>query len=103
MSRLTGKPFLPRKTGILAIGLDCDDGHTRITWGDNFALFGGSEATHEFRAQTAQGLAGRVDEIPVALDGLGLRADGLVLHDDSVANAERKKRNDSRWPDPVQA
>ncbi len=47
MNRPTGKPHLVRKTGILAIGLDCEDGHTRITRGDNFVLFGGSDSTHQ--------------------------------------------------------
>lgn len=35
-----------RKTWLLGVGLDNDDGHTRVTKGENFALFGGSEKTH---------------------------------------------------------
>jgi len=35
-----------RKAVLLGVGLDNKDGHTRITKGDNFALFGGSESTH---------------------------------------------------------
>ncbi len=35
-----------RKAILLGVGLDNKDGHTRITKGDNFALFGGSESTH---------------------------------------------------------
>jgi hypothetical protein len=35
-----------RKALLLGLGLDNKDGHTRITKGDNFALFGGSESTH---------------------------------------------------------
>lgn len=31
---------------LLGLGLDNRDGHTRITKGENFALFGGSESTH---------------------------------------------------------
>jgi len=34
------------KAWLLGVGLDNRDGHTRITKGDNFALFGGSESTH---------------------------------------------------------
>jgi len=33
--------------GILGIGLDNEDGHTRITKGDDFFLVGGSQETHE--------------------------------------------------------
>ena len=32
---------------ILGLGFDSKDGHLRITKGDNFRLFGGSEDTHE--------------------------------------------------------
>ncbi|HUA38677.1 MAG TPA: hypothetical protein VMA35_09830 [Candidatus Sulfopaludibacter sp.] len=35
-----------RKAVILGLGLD-SDGHKRITTGDNFALVGGTEETHE--------------------------------------------------------
>jgi len=43
---------MPRKTKklkkawLLGLGLDNEDGHTRITSGDNFKLVGGSEQTH---------------------------------------------------------
>ncbi len=33
--------------GLLGIGLDDDEGHRRLTTGDNFVLIGGSEETHE--------------------------------------------------------
>ena len=33
--------------GFLGVGLDGDEGHRRITTGDNFLLVGGSEDTHE--------------------------------------------------------
>jgi hypothetical protein len=35
-----------QKAMMLGVGLD-DDGHKRVTKGDNFALVGGSEGTHE--------------------------------------------------------
>ena len=33
--------------GFLGLGLDGDDGHVRVTRGENFHLFGGSHQTHE--------------------------------------------------------
>ena len=33
--------------GLLGLGLDNDDGHKRITKGDEFLLVGGSQETHE--------------------------------------------------------
>ena len=34
------------KKMLLGMGLDCKDGHVRVTKGKNFALLGGSEETH---------------------------------------------------------
>ena len=36
-----------RVQGVLGVGLDGDDGHQRITQGDDFVLLGGSSDTHE--------------------------------------------------------
>jgi hypothetical protein len=38
---------------LLGMGLDCKDGHVRVTKGKNFALFGGSEETHEMMQEKA--------------------------------------------------
>ena len=38
---------------MLGLGLDNEDGHKRITTGENFYLVGGSEETHERMAETA--------------------------------------------------
>ena len=32
---------------LLGVGLDNEDGHTRLTRGDDYVLMGGSEETHE--------------------------------------------------------
>jgi hypothetical protein len=47
MDNPTRRTHIVRKAGILGVGLDSADGHTRITRGDNFTLIGGSEATHQ--------------------------------------------------------
>ena len=36
----------PKKTVLLGLGLDNDDGHLRLTRGKNFHLVGGSQDTH---------------------------------------------------------
>jgi hypothetical protein len=44
-----------RKTKIavlLGLGFDHKDGHKRITAGEKFAIFGGSEETHERMTET---------------------------------------------------
>ncbi|MDO8545317.1 MAG: hypothetical protein Q7S40_33160 [Opitutaceae bacterium] len=46
------KKTAPR-AGLLGIGLDHEDGHKRITTGEQFAIVGGSENTHERMTETA--------------------------------------------------
>ncbi len=40
------------RVALLGVGLDGDDGHTRLTRGDNFVLFGGSDETHSVMQET---------------------------------------------------
>jgi len=49
------KAAKPRRgqAALLGLGLDGDDGHTRLTRGDNFVLFGGSQETHAVMQETA--------------------------------------------------
>lgn len=42
-----------KKSLLLGLGLDNEDGHKRITKGDNFVLMGGSEETHEHMTEKA--------------------------------------------------
>ena len=46
-----GKPAA--KSALLGFGFDADDGHTRLTRGENFLLFGGSQDTHGQMQETA--------------------------------------------------
>ncbi len=41
------------KAGLIGVGLDNDDGHKRVTTGEQFALVGGSQETHERMTETA--------------------------------------------------
>ncbi len=40
------------RAGLLGLGLDNEDGHKRVTTGDQFALVGGSQETHERMTET---------------------------------------------------
>jgi hypothetical protein len=46
------KPKQPVRAGLLGVGLDNDDGHKRITTGEQFAIVGGSEDTHGRMTET---------------------------------------------------
>jgi hypothetical protein len=44
----------PRKSAaLLGLAFDNDDGHTRLTRGNNFVLVGGSQETHAVMQETA--------------------------------------------------
>jgi hypothetical protein len=42
-----------KQAALLGLGLDGNDGHTRLTRGKNFVLYGGSEETHGRMQETA--------------------------------------------------
>lgn len=42
-----------RSSALLGLGLDNQDGQTRLTRGENFVLFGGSQETHAVMQETA--------------------------------------------------
>ena len=56
MSKDSSKPTRKKRgakiSGILGVGLDNEDGHKRITTGDQFVLVGGSQDTHERMTET---------------------------------------------------
>ena len=41
------------QSALFGVGFDNNDGHKRVTKGDNFYLVGGSEETHERMTETA--------------------------------------------------
>ena len=41
-----------RRAMLLGLGFDNQDGHKRVTRGDNFCLVGGSEETHDRMTET---------------------------------------------------
>ena len=47
------RPLSPeeKRAMLLGVGFDNDDGHKRVTKGDNFYLVGGSEETHEMMTE----------------------------------------------------
>jgi hypothetical protein len=53
---------------LLGIGLDSDDGHVRITHGENFHLYGGSRDTHEMMQDHAVKINEKLREREKTLD-----------------------------------
>jgi len=59
--------------GLLGVGLDNDDGHTRITRGPNFYLIGGSQPTHERMQEVAVKFNEKVTERDKRLQDINAR------------------------------
>jgi hypothetical protein len=51
-----------RVAGLLGLAFDAQDGHKRITRGDNFLLVGGSEKTHGLLRDTVIKVTEKLDE-----------------------------------------
>ena len=74
-----------RKTKLLGVGLDNDDGETRITRGENFFLVGGSHETHGTMQEKCIKFNEKLDARGKTLDGLE-RAEFLDIAADCRMN-----------------
>ena len=69
---MAGKSSKPkRKKMLLGLGLDNQDGHTRVTAGDNFRLVGGSAETHGVMQEKAIKLNEHLKRRGKTLDSVG--------------------------------
>ena len=48
----SGRKKPARKAGLLGVGLDNNDGHKRLTTGEQFVIAGGSAETHDRMTET---------------------------------------------------
>jgi hypothetical protein len=51
-----------RSAALLGLAFDNEDGHTRLTRGRNFVLYGGSQQTHALMQETALKINERLDK-----------------------------------------
>ncbi len=63
----------PKSAALLGVGLDNDDGHTRLTRGENFVLIGGSQDTHAVMQETAVKINERLDQSGRRLEDVPVR------------------------------
>jgi hypothetical protein len=66
-------PEPPAKSAaLLGLAFDNDDGHKRLTRGDNFVLYGGSHQTHAVMQETALKINERLDKRGKRLEDVSL-------------------------------
>jgi len=76
--------------GLVGIGLDGDDGHTRVTRGKNFVLWGGSQETHSVMQETAIKVNERLDQKGKRMEDVSVNELRDIIHD--VADSMGLKR-----------
>lgn len=72
-----------KRAGLLGIGLDNDDGHTRLTRAENFVLYGGSAETHGRMQETAVKMNEELKRRGKRLEDCTPREVGDILHEAS--------------------
>jgi hypothetical protein len=61
-----------KKAALLGLAFDAEDGHTRLTRGENFTLAGGSQETHSQMQETAIKLNEQLDRRGQRLEDVSL-------------------------------
>ena len=56
-----------KSAALLGVAFDNEDGHTRLTRGENFVLVGGSHETHAMMQETAVKINERLDKMGKSL------------------------------------
>lgn len=84
------QPQHRKVAGLIGIGLDGDDGHTRVTRGKNFVLWGGSQETHSVMQETAIKVNERLDQKGKRMEDVSVNELRDIIHD--VADSMGLKR-----------
>jgi len=71
----------PRRAGMLGLAFDAEDGQTRITKGDNFLLYGGSQDTHAVMQETVLKINEHLDDRGKRLEDVSRKELREILHD----------------------
>lgn len=70
-----------KQAALLGLGLDGNDGHTRLTRGENFVLYGGSEETHSSMQETAIKVNEQLDRRGKRLEDVSARELADIFRD----------------------
>jgi len=78
-----------KSAALLGLAMDNNDGHTRLTRGKNFLLFGGSHETHSCMQETAVKINEQLDKRGKRLENVSLGELRDICHEarDSVGDA----------------
>lgn len=90
---MAAKKKQPKKRALLlGVGLDNQDGHTRITAGENFRLIGGSQETHEVMQEKAIKVCEHLKKRGKTLDTVSREEFHEIAHSVGLKLVESKRR-----------
>lgn len=78
---------MKRKALIIGLGFDARDKHVRITRGDNFRLYGGSEKTHAYMQEKAISFNEELTKRRKTLDEISREEFVDIAHDIGLKNS----------------
>ncbi len=84
-----------KSAALLGLGLDNEDGHTRITRGKNFLLLGGSQETHSVMQETAIKINEHLDRRSKRLEDVSMNELRDICHKvvDSIDSPSDRQSN----------
>jgi hypothetical protein len=71
----------PKSAALLGVAFDNDDGHTRLTRGENFCLVGGCQETHAVMQETALKINEHLDKRGRRLEDVSPAELGRICRD----------------------
>ena len=83
---------------MLGLGLDNDDGHTRLTRGENFLLVGGSEDTHGRMQETAIKINEKLEKRGKRLDDVSHEEFREIAEETGLKEIDGKPQRDESEP-----
>jgi len=81
-----------RRAVLLGVGLD-SDGHKRLTTGPNFALIGGTQATHEEMTEKVIKINEKLDAAGKRLESVSHEEFDEIAHEVGLRRAEAARGN----------
>jgi len=81
---------------LLGLGMDCEDGHIRITKGNNFRIFGGSKETHEMMQEKAIKFNESLTKRGKSIDEIKMKEFYDIAHEIGLKVPKQKKKDNSK-------
>jgi hypothetical protein len=78
---------------LLGLGFDCKDGIWRVTRGENFHLFGGSEDTHEEMQEKAIKMNEELQKRKQTLDTISMEEFGEIAERIELFKLKKRERS----------